>query len=852
MNFNIRYLLFAITALMMGCVKSLSEKTTADVEQVPAAAWPLGVPDVRWYSKNPDDSVFSISTAEELDGLAQIVNGTWEGETRDNFSGKTIKLVANIDLSGYENWIPIGSYGLDSISVFSGTFSGGGHVISKISYDRSISKALSEGRTLTISDLERVNNYLGLFGYIRKGRVEDLGLDSVVIWGDEYVGGIAGRISDSSIIANCHSFGRIFGIRKAGGIAGMVDINSSIINSYSSGWIYGSDAGGGVAGYISKNSNVSNSYSTGNVEGTNNVGGVVGKIVGNSSVTGSFSTSEVEGYWHIGGVAGNIRDSSSVANCYSTGFINGSSTNTGGVAGLVKNHSSIISCYSTSLVSGSKNVGGIAGMVSDKSSVTDCVALNPTFIDKDFGRTVKRVIGFLQDATLSNNVAYAGITNSNGYIYWPITNAAGYIYAFAGNKPHWADDYDDYRNGADFTTVELLADGTLGNRFKDGWTTEKGSLPGLRGEVVALLPHLHKEAQTEMFNTSWYTVNPKATKFTISTASELAGLAQIVNGTWGDSRDNFMGKTIMLTDNIDLSQYENWVPIGSFLREFSGTFDGGGHVISNLTISNSLRIDNYYSSYKGLFGYIRRGNVKNIGLENVSISGRTVVGAVVGKIEYGSIANSYSTGTISGSSNRNSYYSFVGGIAGDVREASSITNSYSAAAVSGRVYVGGIAGSVRANSSVTNSYSTGAIIGMDGVGGIAGGVEDGSRVANCSALNSDVESAYNKNISVPRSAGRVVGCYDGDAWPCRDNKPGIISNNVAFVGMEDEGGTTYWANKEANGLDGTDITAKEIHLDGLQSGGQFTAKNGWTTEKGKLPGLNGKAVEMPKHLRLTQ
>jgi hypothetical protein len=746
-------LTITIAAIAVGCGKPFSEKTLANVEHTPAVAGP---PDVRWYKKKPNALVFAISTAEELAGLAQIVNGTLEGKSaRDNFFGKTIRLTANIDLSVYEDWVPIGSYGYDSISVFSGTFDGGGHVISKVNFLHPLFKAIKENRPCNNS-CSYGYNYLGLFGYIRSGRIENLGLDSVDIdnfgFGSEYVGGIAGRISDGSIIANSYSSGRIF----AGG-----------------------NAIGGVTGYLDKNSNLVNSYFIGEIKGIRNIGGVAGII-----------------------------DSSSIANCYSNGVIDGSE-NVGGVVGLVKNHSRVISCYSTSSINGWDKIGGVAGEVSGKSKVTDCVALNPALTGR--GKSVRRMVGVLEDAVLSNNSAHTGMENNDGYTHWPKDKGA------------------EAKNGADITAAELLADGTLGGRFRGTWTTENGKLPGLRGKTAEFLPHLHRE---EMLDTRWYTAKPKATNFTISTASDLAGLAQIVNGTWGGEPeiDNFRDRTITLAGDIDLSRYENWVSIGTYYNRFSGIFDGGGHVISKLTIKGPNKKNR---DFQGLFGYIRYGRVENLGIEDVNIiCYHNNVGIVVGRIDGGSIANSYSTGIVSCSRG----YNQVGGIAGFVSE-SSIANSYSTATVSGSSYVGGIAGEVY-KGSVINSYSTGTVNGNRNIGGIVGSIESGS-VANCNALNPDVNFYINKNDIYYTVAGRVVG----------KNYHGTLSNNAAYAGMKDEFGYSSWSNKGANNLDGTDITAEEIQSGASFDGDQFTAENGWTTKEGYLPGLHGKTVEMPEHLK---
>jgi len=138
------------------------------------------------------------------------------------------------------------------------------------------------------------------------------------------------------------------------------------------------------------------------------------------------------------------------------------------------------------------------------------------------------------------------------------------------------------------------------------------------------------------YDVSWYTKNTSAETFEISTAKQLAGLAEIVNGTAeGIGRDGFRGKIVKLISDIDLSDYmagDGWVPIGNYSTAnaednqnmFFGTFNGNDHCIKNLTIQ---RPDD---DYQGLFGYIKSGLVENIVLENVNILGGSAVGAVVG------------------------------------------------------------------------------------------------------------------------------------------------------------------------------------------------------------------------------
>ena len=111
--------------------------------------------------------------------------------------------------------------------------------------------------------------------------------------------------------------------------------------------------------------------------------------------------------------------------------------------------------------------------------------------------------------------------------------------------------------------------------------------------------------------------------YLISTPAELAWVAQQVNG----KKDNFEGKTLLLTNDINLNGYY-WTPIGKVESypgiTFRGTFDGRNHTISNLTASDNAK--GYAAA--GLFGSLT-GTVKNVTLKNVDIRSTHYAGAVV-------------------------------------------------------------------------------------------------------------------------------------------------------------------------------------------------------------------------------
>ena len=195
--------------------------------------------------------------------------------------------------------------------------------------------------------------------------------------------------------------------------------------------------------------------------------------------------------------------------------------------------------------------------------------------------------------------------------------------------------------------------------------------------------------------------------------------------------------------NIDLKSV-NWTPIGEVaINPFSGSYNGDGYTIANLTISGATH------GY-GLFGYIgESGKVRNVALKNVNInSTASAVGGIV-YYNYGTIENCYVTGEISGTN-------VIGGVAGlHEGEGALIKNCYTTCNVSGSSHsIGGIAGT-SFNSQIENCYATGKISGTFYVGGIVGNVDPGCTVERCVALNPEVSASTTTQV------GRITAYNEG-------------------------------------------------------------------------------------------
>ena len=205
---------------------------------------------------------------------------------------------------------------------------------------------------------------------------------------------------------------------------------------------------------------------------------------------------------------------------------------------------------------------------------------------------------------------------------------------------------------------------------------------------------------------------------------------QDINTNLGDKTHQpayALGKDIDASATIGWNGGKGFEPIGDWDVGFNGIFDGLGHTISNLYINRPLE------TQVGLFGVAGRIEssmpapdcpfiIRNVGLVDAFVKGDWRVGGLVGHAVGGNISlitNSYTTGTVSG--NTGSDGRDIGGLVGI--NTTVISNSYSKAAVTGSSYVGGLVGvnwsDFSIEASVTNSYSAGAVSGGSS-GGLVG------------------------------------------------------------------------------------------------------------------------------------
>ncbi len=225
---------------------------------------------------------YEISTPEQLVKFSSMVN------SGNSFSGKTVRLMNDLDLQGW-TFQPIGG-GVSSDSstgkAFSGTFDGGNHVIRNVFLYRP------------------KDYYVALFGNINGATIKNLGIESGRVFGYDKASGLIG-LSTNSTVSNCYSRANVIGTGPYhAGLIAQIVLATTVQNCYYNGSVCGTATTGGLIGYVGSNSTLtmSNCYH-------------VGLLTGSAEYTGMI------GYYHTSGTMSAKKIS--VSKCYSTQRLKG-------------------------------------------------------------------------------------------------------------------------------------------------------------------------------------------------------------------------------------------------------------------------------------------------------------------------------------------------------------------------------------------------------------------------------------------------------------------------------------------------------------------------------------------------
>ncbi|WP_169515439.1 S-layer homology domain-containing protein [Anaerovorax odorimutans] len=435
-------------------------------------------------------------------------------------------------------------------------------------------------------------------------------------------------------------------------------------------------------------------------------------------------------------------------------------------------------------------------------------------------------------------------------------------------------------------------------------TTDSAIKPAATETQIKLLETTAEETEPSTETAVYWTDNltEKPDGFTvgdegnvsISSAEGLAWLAVLVLGLNGQEIDDFEGKNVTLTEDVDLSG-KLWTPIGRYeiktiappfppvyqdnSTPFKGNFDGNNRTISGLKLADLPTEYTYY----GLFSLVRDGSIKNLYLKDVDLEiekksgtnryAAALVGAMESSIvESCNVRGNLKAPKISGIANildKESNIlkcSFKGNLSAD-HSAYGITDQcgdtidqcYVSATISGETSygicglvskgtvsncytegsldstennIGGICGELKSEGTIENCYSTMTVKGKNHVGGIAGTVASGTNIRGCVALNDTVTAEDGTYV------GRIVA--DKSTFVT-----GELKKNFAYTGMkvyskDDDGEDTLYlmglldTECMASDKQGEDIAANDLAEDWPVKDWDESV---WNFEKGKLPTL---------------
>lgn len=385
--------------------------------------------------------------------------------------------------------------------------------------------------------------------------------------------------------------------------------------------------------------------------------------------------------------------------------------------------------------------------------------------------------------------------------------------------------------------------------------------------------------------------------YIISTVGQLKYLASQVN-----DGIEYTGKFFKLGNDIDLDN-EHWVPIGKPIDEipnnqepsskdnayygFAGTFDGNGHVISNLKIEQYPAVPYVVTSdtkFKGLFGIVKNGAViKNVTIENVSMWVGGYSGSLVGYIP--KPANGTAEVTLENNTIRGYINVFgvknIGGLVGraetntvlnllnntvigtdgeHVKSMVSIrvANGYSDTVITSTNFFGGLIGSAYGSSVITGNTVNNLVVygNTEGIGGIAGHVLSATftdnTVADCEIMNGYEGTAYPNDAKGIGLLAGLVGTGDGCHGSCTHTN---VSVSVSDTIVENSVIRIIGDRLNCQGLIGTYrcdyVDGTEPVITGIVNNGNYIS--GLNVELGVVTGdmLRSAIVNAPEASQIT-
>ena len=591
----------------------------------------------------------------------------------------------------------------------------------------------------------------------------------------DYCGGIVGNANGTTTITNCYNTGGVTSSYNqhcsCGGIVGGSYGSTIVTNCYNTGSVTASNNGGGIVGhaYNISNTAITNCYNTGSVTADNNGGGIIGGVLNcTTTIANCYNIGSLTANSNCGGIVGYVDDygNASVDNSYYLLTCGGNNTYGGEPKTEVFMRSpEFVDVLNDGSYSYRQDT---PPYVNAGYPILIWIIIGPAITSDATNVTQTR-------DTLHGNIAVDNATIlSQGFEYKKstdlhyqtiiVTNIGAISYGLSGLMPGTQYTYrtfcvtvdNDTFYGANktFTTLPVsvttysaidvtgssatlhgsidIGDATLVNKgfeycivgeqnYTTIYATGNGNdftaqLSGLQMNTtyeyrafVNVVENLNSfYGSTKTFEVSWLNVDT----IPINNADMLRWVSEQCN-----SGNTFEGKCIKLMNDITLplNVPNNMTSIGVYPNyPFKGTFDGNGKLIYN------LYIDQPNTPYQGFFGYTLNANLYNVGLVNITASGRNYTGGMVAYAKNTHLRDCYvNGGTLFA-------LSYCGGLVGYQEQGTNsiISGCYNTCEVTGNNYVGGLIGFSN-YSTVRNSYVAGRVSAQgEPVGAIIGGANE--------------------------------------------------------------------------------------------------------------------------------
>ncbi|MFC5401301.1 S-layer homology domain-containing protein [Cohnella soli] len=521
-----------------------------------------------------------------------------------------------------------------------------------------------------------------------------------------------------------------------GGLTGTIK-NLGVVGAY----VVSNQTRTGILVGQSSGGTIQNCYVTGWVSSSaDRVGGMVGENYF-GTITNSYSLASVSGSTKVGGLVGNNpydeENAGFIKYSFAAGPVTGTSK-TGGLVGVSPTETVVESFYDADASEQSDNTGKGVGKTPTE------MKMKATYTGWDFESVWSiRELDDYPELRVFNTVP---TTPDHAPTAAPTLSGSPNVGSVLTATSGYADADGDEESGTTYAFYSYSAGGGNEAEVRAASTVNTYTITAADFGKVLKVKVVPKNAKaTGATATSAATdVIAEALPIMISTAEELDAIRNNLSGNYILTKDIDLTEYLSSTDTYTGPGYDGgkgWRPIGTTSNNFTGRFDGNGHVIKGLKIARPAEAP------VGLFGRIKEGSlIKRVGLINVDVTGSVAVGGLVGT-NNGNISESFVTGKVDASG------LFAGGLVGN--SSGTITNSYAIVkTTSTSTDVGGLVGKVMVFGStnpgiVSTSFAAGIVSGTNYTGGLIG--------TNAGMDNVDNKSFYDKEISGQSDMYKGIG-----------------------------------------------------------------------------------------------